>query len=56
MPRPRPSNRHPDLFAPKGPPVPAAAKRAELLPLVSVLLTEILAALVAAEARDEDHA
>ena len=57
MPRPRPSNRHPDLFAPKGPPAPAtAAKRAELLPLVSALLTEILAALVTAEGRDEDHA
>ena len=58
MPGPRPSDRQPDLFAPKDPPAPtvAAERRTELLPLVGALLAEVLAALAAAEARDEDHA
>jgi hypothetical protein len=58
MPRPRASDRHPDLFAPESPQMPiAAGERAELLALVSALLTEALAAgTVAAEAGDEDHA
>jgi hypothetical protein len=55
MPHPQPSHRHPDLFAPKDPPVPmAAAERAKLLPLVSALLTETVVAVT--EASDEDHA
>ncbi len=58
MPRPRPSDRQPDLFAPESPQMPiAAGERAELLALVGALLTEALAAdTVAAEARDEDRA
>ena len=57
MPRPRPSDRHPDLFAPESPrPPTVAAGRTELLALVAALLTEALAALAVAEARDEDHA
>lgn len=57
MPRPQPSRRQPDLFAPKEPPVPiAASERTKLLPLVSALLTETLAIVAEAEARDEDHA
>jgi hypothetical protein len=57
MPRPRPSDRHPDLFVPESPPVPmAAAERTELLALVSALLTEALAAVAVVEASDEDHA
>ena len=57
MPRPQPSHRQPDLFAPKEPPVPiAASERTKLLPLVSALLAETLANLAEAEARDEDHA
>ena len=58
MPCPRPSDRQPDLFAPKDPPAPMAAaeRRTELLSLVGVLLAEVLAALAAEEARDEDHA
>jgi hypothetical protein len=57
MPRPQPSHRQPDLFAPKDPPVPiTASERTKLLPLVSALLTETLAIIAEAEARDEDHA
>lgn len=59
MPRPRPRDRHPDLFAPEIPQVPMAAaeRRTELLVLVSALLMETLAAgVVTAEAGDEDHA
>jgi hypothetical protein len=57
MPRPQPSHRQPDLFAPKEPPVPiAASERTKLLPLVSALLTETLAIVAEPEARDEDHA
>jgi len=44
MPRPQPSHREPNLFAPKEPPVSiAASERTELLSLVSALLTETLA-------------
>ena len=55
MPCPRPSDRQPDLFAPRDPPAPtvAAERRTELLSLVGALLAEVLAA---GEARDEDHA
>ena len=59
MPRPRPRDRHPDLFAPEAPQVPIAAveRRTELLALVSALLTQALATgLVVVEASDEDHA
>lgn len=58
MPRQRPSDRHPDLFAPESPQVPTAApERAELLALVGALLTEALAVdAAAAEAGDEDRA
>ena len=59
MPRPRPRDRHPDLFAPETPQVPMAAaeRRTELLALVGALLTQALAAsTVAMEASDEDHA
>jgi hypothetical protein len=56
MPRPRASDRHPDLFAPEGPQPPmAAAERAELLALVGALLAEAIAAAVA-EVDDEDRA
>ncbi len=57
MPRPRPRDRHPDLFAPERPQVPMAAaeQRTELLELVSALLTQALTAGVM-EASDEDHA
>ena len=57
MPRPQPSYRQPDLFAPKDPPLPiAASERTKLLPLVSTLLAETLAIIAEVEARDEDHA
>ena len=57
MPRPQPSDRQPDLFWPKDPPVPIAAfDRAKLLPLVSALLAETLAIIAATEESDEDHA
>ena len=58
MPCPRPSDRQPDLFAPKdlAPPMVAAERRTELLSLVGALLAEVLAALAAGEAGDEDHA
>ena len=58
MPCPRPSDRQPDLFAPKDPPPPmvAAERRTELLSLVGTLLAEVLAALAVGEARDEDRA
>jgi hypothetical protein len=58
MPCPRPSGRQPDLFAPKdpAPPMVAAERRTELLSLVGALLAEVLAALAAGEAGDEDHA
>lgn len=58
MPRQRPSDRHPDLFAPESPQVPTAApERAELLALVGALLVEALSAgVVEAEAGDEDRA
>ena len=57
MPRPQPSHRQPDLFAPKDPPVPiAASERRKLLPLVSALLAETLAIIAEAETSDEDHA
>lgn len=59
MPRPRPRNRHPDLFAPEIPQLPMAAaeRRTELLALVSALLTQALVAgPVVVEASDEDHA
>ena len=58
MPRPRPSARQPDLLAPESPQTPmAAGERAELLALVSTLLTETFAAgAAAAEAGDEDRA
>ena len=47
----------PDLFAPKAPPMPmAATERTRLLPLVSALLTEMLAVVAVTEGRDEDHA
>ncbi len=58
MPCPRPPReRQPDLFAPKDPPAPmvTAERRTELVPLVGALLAEVLAALAAAEAPDEDH-
>ena len=57
MPCPRPSDRQPDLFAPKdpAPPTVAAERRTELLSLVGMLLAEVLAVLAAGEARDEDH-
>ena len=58
MPRPQPSHRQPDLFAPKDPPVPiAAAERTKLLPLVSALLVgDARRHRCRAEASDEDHA
>lgn len=59
MSRPRPRDRHPDLFAPETPQVPMAVaeRRTELLALVGALLTQALAAgLVVMEASDEDHA
>jgi hypothetical protein len=57
MPRPQPSHRQPDLFAPKDPPVPiAASERTKLLRLVSALLAEMLAVIAEAEANNEDHA
>ena len=60
MPRPHPRDRHPDLFAPESPPLPAAAaeRRMELLALVSALLVEAVATAdpVAGRAGDEDHA
>lgn len=59
MPRPRPRNRHPDLFAPEIPQVPMAAaeRRTELLALVGALLMQALAAgSVVVEASNEDHA
>lgn len=57
MPRPQPSHRQPDLFAPKDPPVPiAASERTKLLRLVSALLAETLAVIAETEASDEDHA
>ena len=58
MPRPQPSHRQPDLFAPpKDPPMPiAASERTKLLRLVSALLAETLAVIAEAEASDEDHA
>lgn len=59
MPRPRPRDRHPDLFAPEPPQVPmaVAGRRTELLALMGALLTQSLAAgPVAVEASDEDHA
>jgi hypothetical protein len=60
MPRPRPRGRHPDLFAPESPPLPAAAaeRRMELLALVSALLVEAVAVAntAAGRASDEDHA
>jgi hypothetical protein len=58
MPCPRPSDRQPDLFAPKdpAPPMAAAERRTELLSLEGALLAEVLAVLAAGEARDEDHA
>ena len=59
MPRLRPRDRHPDLFAPESPPLPIAAaeRRTELLALVSALLVQALVAgPVVVEANDEDHA
>ncbi len=58
MPCPRPSDRQPDLFAPKdpAPPMVAAERRTELLSLVGALLGEVLATLAPGEAPDEDHA
>jgi hypothetical protein len=57
MRHPQPSHRQSDLFAPKAPPVPmAATERTRLLPLVSALLTEMLAVVAVMEGRDEDHA
>ena len=53
----QPCHRQSDLFAPKNPPVPmAAAEQTKLLPLVSALLTEMLAVVAVTEGRDEDHA
>jgi hypothetical protein len=57
----RPRDRQPDLFAPEGPLLPAAAaeRRTELLAWVSALLTEALTAgagTIAGRASDEDHA
>ena len=59
MPRPRPRNSHPDLFAPESPqlPIAGAERKTELLALVSALLTQALVACpVVEEASDEDHA
>ena len=57
MPRQQPRHRQPDLFAPKGPPVPIpASERRKLLPLVSALLAETLAIIAEADTSDEDHA
>ena len=60
MPRPRPRDRHPDLFAPESPPLPAAAaeRRMELLALLGALLVEAVAVADtgAGRAGDEDHA
>jgi hypothetical protein len=58
MPCPRPSDRQPELFTPKdpAPPMVAAERRTELLSLVGALLAEVLAAIAAGEAGDEDHA
>lgn len=58
MPCPRPSDRQPGLFAPKDPTPPRVftERRTELLSLVGALLAEVLAALAAREAGDEDHA
>jgi hypothetical protein len=56
MPRPQPSRRHPDVFAPEDPPVPiAASERTKLLALVSTLLAEALTVVGVAEAHDEEH-
>ena len=57
MPCPRPSDRQPDLFAPKdpAPPMVPVERRTELLSLVGALLAEVLAVLAAGEACDEDH-
>jgi hypothetical protein len=50
MPRPQPSHRQPDLFAPKDPPVLiATSDRTKLLPLVGALLAETLAIITEAE-------
>ena len=58
MPCPRASNRQPGLFAPQdpAPSMVVAERRMELLSLVGALLAEVLAALAAGEAGDEDHA
>jgi hypothetical protein len=57
MPRPRPRGRHPDLFAPESPPLPAAAAERRM-ELVSALLVEAVAVAntAAGRASDEDHA
>jgi len=56
MPHPQPSNRQPDLFAPKEPSAPIpASERMKLLALVSALLAETLV-VGGVEANDEDHA
>ena len=58
MPCARPSDRQPDLFLPQGPTpsMVTVERRTELVSLVGALLAEILAALAAREAGDEDHA
>ena len=57
MRHPQPSHRQSDLFAPKAPRMPmAATERTRLLPLVSALLTEMLAVVAVTEGGDEDHA
>ena len=57
MPRPQPSHRQPDLFAPNDPSMPiAGSERTTLLLLVSILLAETLAVVAKAEASDENHA
>jgi len=50
MPRPQPSHRQPDLFAPKDPPVLiATSDRTKLFPPVGALLAETLAIITEAE-------
>ena len=57
MTRPQQYQPQSDLFVPKTPLVSMTApERANLLPLVSALLSEILSVAAVTEAGDEDHA
>jgi hypothetical protein len=53
----KPSHRQPDLFAvPALPTTIISVELARLTPLISVLLTEVVALPAAKEENDEDHA